>query len=402
MKALLAFGLIVLLAYLGSRFLFRWKKRFLPLGYLFLSGVIYIFLGYFLGKNGLNVLGSRVLEGLKPLISLGLGWVGFLFGFQLEYRNLKKFPRNYIRLSFFQALSVTAAGTAVLIFLLRALFPSQPDLMLYGMGVMFGILLSLNSPSLLNYASSFVAQKGSYYYLARFLVSVSGFWGVTGLALVASFWHFPFSEKMVSMKGAVFLLASTILAVLTGYLFHLLSRKKTSEEDLLVYLLGLVFFTSGAATYFNLPPLYLCMVLGITYSNLSRIQEKLYPLLLSTEKPFYIIFLILIGASWEFDISFSVVLVVLLLLGLRIAGYSLFLLPFGRLFNFSFPLHPLFGLCFISSGGIAVAFVFSLKLMYDLPLTDVFVSAALMVIVISEFFSPLALKYALEKLEKVE
>jgi hypothetical protein len=85
MKAIFAFGLLVLIAFLGSQFLFKRKKLFLPLSYFFLSGLIYVFLGLSLGKNGLNVLSPGVLEGLNPLISLGLGWVGFIFGFQLEY-----------------------------------------------------------------------------------------------------------------------------------------------------------------------------------------------------------------------------------------------------------------------------------------------------------------------------
>jgi hypothetical protein len=400
MKAIFAFGLLVLIAFFGSRFLFKKKRLFLPLSYFFLSGLIYVFLGLSLGKSGLNVLSPAVLEGLKPLISLGLGWVGFIFGFQLEYKYLRRFPQKYVELSFLQSLVVICLVVAALGWLLRFLFSSEPFSLLYGLAVALGLLLSLNSPSLLNFASAEIPQKGNYYYLARFLVSVSGFWGIAGLALVASFWHFPFLESSVFIKGVVFLLCSTIFSIFIGYIFHFLTIRKTSERELLVYLLGLVFFTSGTAGYFNLPSLYICMVLGITFSNLTRIQEKLYPLILSTEKPFYIIFLILVGALWEFNLDYKIVLLAVILLILRVVGYSFPLRPLGKILRFPFPLPGVFGFCFLSSGGIAVAFIVSLKLIYPVPLIDVFVSVALMATVLGEILSPWGLKNSILKLDR--
>jgi len=399
MKAIFAFGLLVLIAFLGSRFLFKRKRLFLPLSYFFLSGLIYVFLGLSLGKNGLNVLSPGVLEGLNPLISLGLGWVGFIFGFQFEYKYLRRFPQKYVELSLLQSFFVICLVAAAFGWLLRSLFPSEPSFLLYGMAVAFGLLLSLNSPSLLNFASSEIPQKGNYFHLARFLVSVSGFWGIGGLALVASFWHFPFFESNIFVKGFVLLLCSTIFPIFVAYVFHFLTIKKTSEHDLLVYLLGLVFFASGTAAYFNLPSLYICMVLGITFSNLTRIQEKLYPLILYTEKPFYIIFLILIGALWEFNLDYKVALLVVILLILRVVGYSFPLRPFGKILRFSFPLPEYFGLCFLSSGGIAIAFIVNLKLIYPFPLIDVFVSVALITTILSDLLSPWALKNSILKLD---
>jgi len=228
---------------------------------------------------------------------------------------------------------------------------------------------------------------------------VSGFWGIGGLALVASFWHLPFFESNTLVKGPVLLLCSTIFPVFVAYAFHFLTIRKTSEHDLLVYLLGLVFFVSGAAAFFNLPSLYICMVMGITFSNLTRIQEKFYPLILSTEKPFYIIFLILIGALWEFNLDYKVALLVAVLLILRVVGYSFPLPLFGKLLRFPFPLPAVFGLSFFSSGGIAIAFIVSLKLVYPFPLIDVFVSVALIATVLSELLSPWALRNSMLKLD---
>jgi hypothetical protein len=401
MHAIYAFGLLVLIAFLGARFITK-RKGLSPAHYFFSSGFVYILLGLALGRSGFNILSPPVLIGLTPLISLGLGWVGFLFGFQLEVKYLRRFSGKYKRFSFLQSLFVFLIGGLIFSLVLKQLYPSERVFLLYGMAVAFGLLLSLNSPTLLNMASSVIPKKGHYYYLARFLVSLSGFWGIVGLALLSSFWHFPFFESKIFLKGSIFLLLSSVFPVLIGYLFHFLTKRKTSQEQILVYLLGLVFFVSGAAFYFNLLPLYVSMVMGITYSNLTKIHEKFYPLLLSTEKPLYIIFLILIGALWEVHLDYRAALLVVLMIFLRISSFIL-PLPLLRVI-LGFPLHlpARFGFCFLSSGGIGVAFAVSLKLAFPLPLMDVFLSIALLGILISELISPWGLKISIFKLDSEE
>jgi len=399
MKAFIAFGLLILISLLGSRFLFKRKKVFNPLYYFILSGLLYIFLGVFLGKHYLNVLSPDVLKGLYPLISFGLGWIGFLFGFQLEVKYLRRFSRKFIALSFLQFLLVFLVVGASSSFVLRWIFPSQPLSILYGLAVALGLLGTLSSPTLLNYASTRIPKKGDYYYLARFLVSVSGFWGIIGLAVISSFWHFPLLERIILGKGLILFLSLFLFAALFGFIFHFLTVKRVSEQDLFVILLSAVFFGSGAAFYFNLPPLCVCMVMGIVFSNLTKRHEKIYPLLLSSEKPFYILFLILSGALWEPRFDDKIAILVGCLLILRPLGFSLPLRALGRLLDFSFLLPYRLGLCFLSPGGIAVAFAVSLKLMYAFPLADTFVSVALLAIIITEFISPWTMKISLFALE---
>lgn len=401
MHAIYAFGLLVLLAFLGARFITR-RKALSPINYFFSSGLAYIFLGLALGSSGLNILSPPVLTGLTPLISLGLGWVGFLFGFQLEAKYLRRFSGKYKSLSFLQFLFIFLLGGLIFSLVLKQLYPSERIFLLYGMGIAFGLLLSVNSPTLLNMASSVIPKRGNYYYLARFMVSVSGFWGIAGLAVFSSFWHFPFFESKIFLKGSILLLFSSGFPILIGYLFHLLTRKKTSEEQMLVYLLGLVFFVSGASFYFNLLPLYMSMVMGITYSNLTRIHERLYPLLLSTEKPLYITFLILIGSLWEVSVDIRLALLVFLMICLRLIGYILPMPFFKVILDFPFHLPARFGFSFLSSGGIGLAFAVSLKLAFPLPLTDVFFSAALFGILITELLSPWGLRMSVFRLDEEE
>jgi hypothetical protein len=397
MKAIYAFGLLVLIAFAGSRFIFKGARRLSTVYYFFFSGMIYVLLGLFLGESGFDILSREVLRGLLPLVSFGLGWVGFLFGFQLEFRYLRRFEKSFQMLSLLQTLFVLLLSVGLLNWCLRMFFPQQSPYFLYGMAVAFGLLLTLNSPSLINAMSSSLPGRGRHYYLARFLVSVSGFWGIFGLALLSSFWHSPYFESRLFLKGSLLFAAATLLSVGMGFLFHFLSKRRVEDSDLLVYMLGLVFFVSGAAFAFNFTPLYTGMVMGIVFSNLTRNHERIYPLLLSAEKPLYVIFLILIGALWRFHLSLEIVLMVLILFVLRLAAYTLPMPVFRRLLRLPLRLPEIFGFCFLSTGGLGIAFAVSIKLGFMLPLTDEFLSIALLFILLNEFLSPWAMRLAMQR-----
>lgn len=400
MHAVYAFGLLIAIAFLGSRFLFRRSKTLSPFRYFLFSGYLYIFLGIFLGKSGLNIISSPVLKGFFPLIGFGLGWIGFLFGFQLERRYLRKFPSQFISLEFLQMGTVLVLVAAALFPVLKKMYPGEPAYLLLGMALAFGVLWTISSPSLITAASSSLPCKGNYYYLARFITSISGFWSILGLAFLASFWHVPALRSRVVVKGALMFCGFTLLAAGLGILFHHLTKTKADVQDLPVFLLGFVFFGSGAAFYFHFPPLYVGMVLGIVYSNLTKVHERVYPLLMSTEKTLYVVFLILIGALWNFHLDAKTGILIGFLLILRPVAYMLPLPLLQRILRFSFPLPSLYGLSFLSSGGIGVAFAVSISMAFPMELSDVFLSAALVAIMAGEFLSPLALKASLVKLEQ--
>jgi len=393
---------LILIAYIGTRYLFKKKKVVSPLIYPFTSGLIYIFLGLGLGEGGLGILNLRIMGSLFPLVSFGLGWAGFLFGFQLELRYIRKFSQNFWFLSFLQSLLVFCTVSGFLILLLKAVYPTQRPFLLLGMAFSFGLLSTIISPSLIHAISPQIPQKNHHYYLARFLGSVNGFWGIMGLGILVSFWHFPFMDSRIVFTGGKIFVISVVLSMGFGYVFHLLTAKRTSEQDLLVYLLGLVFFISGAAFYFNLSPLFTGMVLGISYSNLTKIHEKLYPLLLATEKPLYIVFLILIGALWHPDFDWRIGLVAGSLIVLRILIVLLPLPLLGKMLHFHFTLKRKLGFCFLSSGSIGIAYAVSIKLAFPIPLTDVFLSIALFTIILSELVSPWIAKKSLLMLGEEE
>ncbi|MCA9796363.1 MAG: hypothetical protein KC910_31365, partial [Candidatus Eremiobacteraeota bacterium] len=83
-------------------------SRFLSVRLLARTGILFLLLGAAIGPNGLRLLDPDVLEQLGPIVVLGLGWIGFLYGIHLEYRWLRRFASG---------LFLTALGESAFTFL---------------------------------------------------------------------------------------------------------------------------------------------------------------------------------------------------------------------------------------------------------------------------------------------
>ncbi|MFC1575016.1 hypothetical protein ACFL5A_00005, partial [Gemmatimonadota bacterium] len=76
--------ILTLLALLGARLSFSAMR--VPPGprLVFRTGTHFLFLGLFLGPHLLDLLTQESVRQLFPLLGLALGWIGFLFGLQLN------------------------------------------------------------------------------------------------------------------------------------------------------------------------------------------------------------------------------------------------------------------------------------------------------------------------------
>ena len=88
---------------MGARFTFSRQRT--PLGprLLFRTGTHFLIVGFLIGPAGLGVVTEQATGQLLPFLALGLGWVGFQFGLQLDRENLRLFAASYHALAIGQA-----------------------------------------------------------------------------------------------------------------------------------------------------------------------------------------------------------------------------------------------------------------------------------------------------------
>ncbi len=103
MDPLLATLILISLALVGARFSFSTAKIAAGPRLLFRTGTHFIVLSFVVGPSVLGVVTREALEHLFPFFALGFGWVGFLFGMQLEKDTVRAFAGHLHRFSAGQA-----------------------------------------------------------------------------------------------------------------------------------------------------------------------------------------------------------------------------------------------------------------------------------------------------------
>ena len=284
--------ILALLGLLGSRLAFDPERA--PLGprLLLATGSHFLLVGLLLGP----VLGLLTLEAiaqLEALFALGLGWIGFLFGVQLDRASLAQFPRGWMIFTVVQAvLTFTVfAGVGLLAFELAGAL--RPDLHV----IIFGTAATaaVSTPAGVALIGRTFQLKGPVARLLMFVSSLDAAIGIIALQLVYAAYH-PDTALVGGGDGWLWLAIATATGIVFGVIFLWLTRPKPERDELILFLIGLAVFEAGTALYLGISPLFVCMVTGVVIANLSPSRKRVYSILQAWEKPVYVVVLILAGA----------------------------------------------------------------------------------------------------------
>jgi hypothetical protein len=397
MKLLLAIVILTAIAIIGSRITFY--RRRLPIGFrlILLTGTEYIFIGVLLGKMGLNVLDAHSLKQLEPVLLFGLGWIGFLFGVQFEFRELKNLPKFYFSITAFQAVITFFIVSTPLFFLFRFFIPDNTPLALSA-AITLGCAASCTAQSALAIVSkNYSFENRGLAELLRYISGVDGLWGLIlftyALCVIPGISETGF-DWLYSLN---WLLASIGMGVVPAIILITISKQKFSQDEFLLFIMGTILFSAGLSYTIHHSPLVSCLVCGLITANFCRHRTRALTTVIKSEKSIYIFLLLLLGASWSFHFDYSIILM---------AAYFLFRLV-GKVVGLSFatyvfrPIYkvPFFsGLGLVPEGGLAVAIIINFKLLPYSSIADTMITIIILSVLISEFIGPrLILKLLKEK-----
>ncbi len=379
MTPILGFLILVTIAFIGKVLISPRIRQTNPLILgLSASGIPYILIGVLMGPYGFNVLSRSILNDLHPLISLALGWVGFLFGIQLQWRNLRRFPPNYLLFTTIQSL-VSMAVIVGIIFSGIRIFSSMPFSTALELAVVLGIVGSMTAPIAL--ARMVISHKlrGKLVHLAQFISSLDAFWGIVMIGL-----FFVFQQSILPSGITipwVWLTLILVLGIGMGLSFILLLRVRFEPEEMLLLILGLVIFVSGVGFYLHISPIFLTMLVGIVIAQFPFQARRIFRVLLFAEKPIYLMMLIFAGAWWNFH-AISHVLIILLFLIARLIGKMGGGWLATRVVDCGFPVPPSMGTILLAFGGTALAIAFNFLLFNVNTAGDLIISATIIGIIV--------------------
>ncbi|MCP4599539.1 MAG: hypothetical protein GY847_03200 [Proteobacteria bacterium] len=389
MRIILGAALVVLIALLGSRTTFTKLRLPLAARHIYLTGTEYIIVGLCLGSQMLGFLDAQALKGLDPLFYLATGWIGLMFGIQLEISQIARFPKQYILFAVLQALVTMLICFIPLLYLIELVSDSSSNLVIGGAIALSAIAVPTAQSSLALIQKDLKLRRSRLMEILSYVAGIDALVGVGIFGFLFCYTHTTSILGFQSLVSGQYLVISVGLGAVMGGLLHILTRLRCNQEDLLLYTVGIVVFSAGAAAFLRISPLFVTVVAGFIIANLRGAKVRILRVLISLEKPFYIIILVLGGAmlspgkEWPILLGLAAVYIALRMVGKAMGGYVS-----SRVLRVPAGLPSSVGLALISQGGMAAAMVVSYHHAFPNDMAGSILMVVLVAIIVNELIGP--------------
>lgn len=358
--------------------------------FLFVSGAEYLGLGVLLGPFVLaDVQPFRDLTAMGPIFAFAAGWVGLLYGLELELRSIDLLGRA-MRLALADTLvtGVLVAGSAGWLFTSGHLMPAvPPDEAWLAAGVL-GCAAAAGSSSAVDLVRSRYADLDTQLLpMLRRTARLGDLLSITVFGVLFCVFHEGRTLTERPPAASDWILLTVGLGLVLGLLFVVFIGNDQGENNVFLAMVGILMFASGAAFFLNLSALLVNLLLGVVLVQTAQ-GAKIRAQLERTAKPASLVLLLFAGAHWEPVPLLPGLVVAFGFLGLRLLGKvgGTLVATVGT---------PVRGDLFrglMAQGDAAVAMALSAKLVYDGPAVNLAYTAILAGVVVNELVSPRLLR----------
>jgi hypothetical protein len=293
-------GLVALmvLAYLGGhRKVVRLQER-LGIGGVIAAGFPFVALGLIAQQPEVGILTDEVLHRLRPILHFGLGWLGFIIGAQLDIRVLDKVPSGTGYLILVESLApfiVTAGAIGGSLLALGG--ADLHDSAFWRDVIVVGVAAAMTAPRRFRGFANRTWREGRG--VDHLLAQLDEIVGVIGLLFVAAYFR-PDVAVGWQLPGTAWVFVSIGLGVVIGVVIFAIVRVPVSNAEFLAVVLGSIAFGSGLAGYLYLSPIAVCFIAGALVTNFPCEQrDSIFNILNHLERPIHLLFLIVVGATWN-------------------------------------------------------------------------------------------------------
>jgi hypothetical protein len=395
-------GLLALMAiaYLGGHErVLAWERR-LGISQVITAGLPFILLGMIARLPSVGILTDAVLTELSPLLTIGLGSVGFIAGFRLDTKRFQGLPRGTSSTALLSTLipSATVAAAMAPLLLVFSGETWSRNLLRNPVFLRDALILAtagaMTARSAIRLRESDAAERApepTTEGTAAQIVRLEELAGVAGLAFVAAFFRQQHGhENAWHLPGMAWLLLTLGLGAALGLLFYTMLVVTPRGADFLVVALGAIAFAAGAANYLRLSSVAVPFVAGVILVNFpGTFQPRLREMLGRLERPIYLLALFVIGALWRVGDWRGWVLMPVFMLS-RLAGKQLAAALAARSEHLPITAEESRTLAISPIGALAIAIVVNAQLLYPGGSISLVVSAVIGGGVLTEAFVQLA------------
>jgi hypothetical protein len=294
-------GLVVIfgLAYLAGNPRIQALEQKLQITQVVTAGLPFVFLGLIAHQQPIGVLSAPVLWQIRPLLALGLGWIGFTVGFRFDSKLGDTIHPGASAASLITTSVpfVTILAVCALLLVYVEHFPANAiflrDAMMLATA---GAMTAYGAPKLLEARGA----AGATVDRLNSLVTLEQLAGFVGLLIVAAYFRPQDLSVAWHLPGTAWLFITIGMGTMVGAVIWVTLSKVKAGPEFTLLILGSVCFTAGMASFLRISPLVVCFIVGLILVNLpgtskAQIREALEHM----ERPIYLLFLLVAGSLWD-------------------------------------------------------------------------------------------------------
>ncbi len=280
-------GLIIILAYLGSKMV---QRIGIP------QVVGFILVGVLLGSSFLNLVPLPLVHELGFISEIALGLIGFDMGSHLRFGDLRRLGRSIVAILIGEALGALLLVTAGVYLLTRSIHTA----------FIFGALAAATAPAATVDVLAEYRAKGP---LTTTLLAVVGLDDALSLLLFS--FAAAIAESLLAHSGGLSLTqmvtlpiqeigGALLLGIGIGVPFQWLLDHLKERHAVCAYIVGTVLFVAGLSSSLGISLILASMTMGVVVANVKSDNSQYAHCTIERVGPLaYILFFVLVGARLQ-------------------------------------------------------------------------------------------------------
>ncbi len=253
----------------------------------------YIIAGILIGPYCINIIPTKVVEGMSFLADIALAFIAFSTGEFFKMSTLKKNGGKNIVITVFEALLASIVVFLVMYFALGLSLPFS---------IVLGALAAATAPASTMMTIRQTNSKGDFVDTLLQVVALDDVVGLVAFSVAIAVATASLAGTVTVgnvLLPIVYNIVAFVVGGLLGFLLKLLISKRSTDNRLIIAV-ATIFGFCGICSFMDVSPLLGCMAMGTVYMNTSN-DDKLFKQLNYFSPPILLLFFVRSGVNFKLD-----------------------------------------------------------------------------------------------------
>ena len=358
----------------------------------------FLIAGIIIGPSVLGIIPEEGVKNLEIISSVALSFIAFSIGAEMKISALKKLGEKIILITVFEAL------TALFVVLLGCLFIFKYDL---PFSLSLASIACATAPAATLMVIRQYKAKGEMVDILLPVVALDDAvciiaFGICSSMAVSILQGGALSVFSMFIYPVIEILESIALGLVGGFIFVLLSKKMRTDNELLSFIIAVIFMLSAVSDMLNLSGLLTLMSASVLIANLGATPRRYFDMVDRVTPPIFMSFFVISGADLNLAGLKAVGAVGIFYIFARAFGKYLGAFSAAKISGLSKKVQSYLGLTLIPQAGVAIGLSLIASREIPDPHGTMIRTIILGATIVYELVGPLLAKFALTKTGCIE